>query len=591
MMRRINSWEQEHLPVPATQVGLDLFLRVASTCFDAEPKALKTLYWDSEHASSGLRKTLRHLESNGWVTRVPLPNDLRCRTLAPTPALESLTARYLHMLSDVVVDVTAQLRESRLRPFPAVAPDDIPAHGQQEYWKLLIVDDEPEVHDITRLVLADFRFDGKSLQFLHAKSGAEAIKLFEAHPDIAVALIDVVMETDDAGLRVVRHVREVLDNVFVRLVLRTGHPGLAPERELIVEYDINDYKAKTELSSQKLHTMLVAALRAYRNTIALEHARRNLAVLTNAGDAFLASSSPDELAHVLLDQMLLLLDVGRGALDENRCGALVAVGRAPEHKPGFVLAALGRYAPHFGTLLADSAPDLTHLLPYDTPCSADGFIVALRVESSFGMCYHVVADIGRVLSPLDVEHLNLLRDKANSRFDILFLMEKNRVMQERAMHVLARMACGDGEASAAQIEQRTARLAQAVMKHKLHPEHGKSQYIDFVEALSSVTGLEGSPGASVHDSAEDTHANRSAPSEVAALALRIVATAKLFGEVTDASLDGQPWSLEDTLSRLNMLSARHADADLVSLLLVGSGISNKERSPREIESSERHRRY
>lgn len=575
MMRIINSWEQEHLPVPPTQVGLDLFLRVASTCFDTEPKALKTLYWDSAHASSGLRKTLRQLESDGWLTRVPLPNDLRCRTLAATPALESLTARYLQMLSDVVTDATARLRESRLRP----APPPASAHTERGCWKLLIVDDEQDVHDITRLVLADFRFDGRPLQLLHAKSGAEAIRLFETHPDVAVALIDVVMETEDAGLRVVRHVREVLGNALVQLILRTGHPGLAPEREVIVEYDINDYKAKTELSSQKLYSMLVAALRAYRNSFALEQARRNLSVLMGASEAFQAASSPEQFARVLLEQVLMLLDVGRGALEENRCGALVAVDRAAEQQSGYVLGALGKYAPHLGTRLPDSAPELAQQLPHNLVCTADDSRVALRVGSSFGTSYHLLADIGRSLSPLDVEHLRLLLDKANSRLDIMFLAARNRAMQDRAMHMLAKLAYrGAGAQSAAQIErieQHAARLAEAVVRHRLHPEQGKEHYVDFVEALSSVTEFAPDQGASAQDSAGG-YTNEGGTPNVAALALRIMATAKLFGEVTDAALDDEPWTLEDALSQLDLLAASQADADLVALLLHGQDRSAAE---------------
>ncbi|MEI7610598.1 MAG: phosphodiesterase, partial [Rhodospirillaceae bacterium] len=76
-------------------------------------------------------------------------------------------------------------------------------------WKMLVVDDEPEVHSITRLVLADFSFKGRSAQFLSAYSAAEAIEILEREKDIAIILLDVVMETDDAGLKLVHHIREV----------------------------------------------------------------------------------------------------------------------------------------------------------------------------------------------------------------------------------------------------------------------------------------------------------------------------------------------------------------------------------------------
>ena len=129
-------------------------------------------------------------------------------------------------------------------------------------WKVLIVDDEPEVHAVTRLALNDFSFQQKKLEFISAYSGAEAKKVLAAQPDIAVVLLDVVMETDDAGLLVASHIRETLHNHFVRIILRTGQPGQAPERQVIVNYDINDYKSKTELTAQKLFTVMMSSLRS-----------------------------------------------------------------------------------------------------------------------------------------------------------------------------------------------------------------------------------------------------------------------------------------------------------------------------------------
>ncbi len=128
-------------------------------------------------------------------------------------------------------------------------------------WKVAIVDDEEEVHHVTQLALDDFSLDGKPIQFLSAFSAAEAEQLFAQHPDIAVVLLDVVMETDDAGLNFVKYLRQTLKNDLVRIILRTGQPGRAPEREVILNYGINDYKAKTELTANKLFTTLVTALR------------------------------------------------------------------------------------------------------------------------------------------------------------------------------------------------------------------------------------------------------------------------------------------------------------------------------------------
>lgn len=152
-------------------------------------------------------------------------------------------------------------------------------------WKVLVVDDEPDVHAITRVVLADFRYGDQAIEILSAYSREEAEHLLRRHADVALILLDVVMEETDSGLRLVRFVREELANALVRIVLRTGQPGYAPEREVIVRYDINDYKEKTELTSQKLFTTVVGSLRAYGHLAQMERQRAGLEQIVRANRA------------------------------------------------------------------------------------------------------------------------------------------------------------------------------------------------------------------------------------------------------------------------------------------------------------------
>jgi two-component system sensor histidine kinase ChiS len=162
-------------------------------------------------------------------------------------------------------------------------------------WKIIVVDDEAEIHNVTKLVLNDFTFDGKSLTFISAYSGEEAKGLIEKHPDTALILLDVVMETDDAGLEVVKYIRDVMGNLLVRIILRTGQPGQAPEDVVIIHYDINDYKTKTELTTRKLFTAIVSALRAFRALTRLEESRRQLAQIAQASARFV----PRQFLHFL----------------------------------------------------------------------------------------------------------------------------------------------------------------------------------------------------------------------------------------------------------------------------------------------------
>ena len=137
-------------------------------------------------------------------------------------------------------------------------------------WKVLIVDDEAEVHQVTKLALAKFRFEDKPLDIHSAHSAKEAKQLLIRHPEFAMVLLDVVMETEDAGLQVVNFIRNEISNRLIRIVLRTGQPGVAPEEFVINNYDIDDYKSKTELTAQKLQTTLIASLRAYRELRRIE---------------------------------------------------------------------------------------------------------------------------------------------------------------------------------------------------------------------------------------------------------------------------------------------------------------------------------
>ncbi|GIX36358.1 MAG: transcriptional regulator [Lysobacteraceae bacterium] len=191
---------------------------------------------------------------------------------------------------------------------PAIDLADVQA------WKVLVVDDEPEVHAVTRLALRDFRFEGRPVQLLAAHSAAEARTQLRSQDDIALALVDVVMETDHAGLDLVRWIRDELNNHFIRIVLRTGQPGRAPEPVVANDYDINDYKDKTELTSQKLATVVRVALRGYRDILAVDQARRGLERVIAAASQVYARHTPAEFASAVLSQLAGLTGMQRGAV-------------------------------------------------------------------------------------------------------------------------------------------------------------------------------------------------------------------------------------------------------------------------------------
>jgi response regulator RpfG family c-di-GMP phosphodiesterase len=231
-------------------------------------------------------------------------------------------------------------------------------------YKVLVVDDEPDVHIITGLVLRDFEFDGHPLRILDAYSGAEAMAMLAANRDIALVLLDVVMEERDSGLRVAEWVRTSLGNRQVRIVLRTGQPGDAPENSVIRNYDINDYKLKTELTQQRLYSTIYSALRSYRDIVALDKSRQNLQNIVRIGSELFSVRSLDDFLTGMLDQVSQL-QYGRAAglaapepdLGDPPAGRSGMIVRGLEDS-GEVIAATGRFAGLVGSTIGhDPAVD------------------------------------------------------------------------------------------------------------------------------------------------------------------------------------------------------------------------------------------
>ncbi|WP_279506638.1 ATP-binding protein [Hahella sp. CR1] len=171
-------------------------------------------------------------------------------------------------------------------------------------WLILIVDDDEDLHSITRLALRNVEFHNRKLQLASAYSAEEARKALQENTGVAVILLDVVMESDDAGLELARQIREELGNHNVRIILRTGQPGMAPERDVILRYDINDYKNKTELDAQKLYTSVISALRAYESLCALETHHRGLRQIIEAPDYLQPGTTLQDFAKDILSQLL-----------------------------------------------------------------------------------------------------------------------------------------------------------------------------------------------------------------------------------------------------------------------------------------------
>jgi response regulator RpfG family c-di-GMP phosphodiesterase len=181
---------------------------------------------------------------------------------------------------------------------------------ERETWKVLIVDDDADIHKVTQFVLNDFEYLGKKLNLLNAYSAAEAKEVFAEHDDIAVVFLDVVMESNHAGLDLVDWLRVEQSNKTSRIILRTGQPGDAPESEVIKKYEINDYKNKTELTATKLNTTLCAALRSYRDIMVIENTKKGLNTIINSSASILVEDHGAHWLDGILSQLSAILHLG-----------------------------------------------------------------------------------------------------------------------------------------------------------------------------------------------------------------------------------------------------------------------------------------
>ncbi|MDF0497129.1 ATP-binding response regulator [Bradyrhizobium yuanmingense] len=288
-------------------------------------------------------------------------------------------------------------------------------------WKIAVIDDDPAVHDGTRFALSDYSLNGQSLEILSAYSAAEGRKLMAEHRDIAAVLLDVIMETDVAGLELVEFIRNEIRNETVRIILRTGQPGQAPERRVIVQYDINDYKAKTELTADKLFTSLTAALRSYQQLERMVQTRRGLEIIIDAASTLYDFKSMQRLAEGVLTQLASLLNV-------DCAGILVLRDNGGIDPELSVLAGSGCYSRFIGTTSSKALdPELREMVEAAFQRRKNEFadhrsVIYLRTGS--GREVVVLLQAERELSETDRSLVEIFSSRLSIAFDNVILYQQ-----------------------------------------------------------------------------------------------------------------------------------------------------------------------
>ena len=310
--------------------------------------------------------------------------------------------------------------------------DEVTLTPPGQPWTVAIIDDDPAVHNGTRFALADYRLDDRGLNLLSAYSAAEGRTLLRQHTDVAVVFLDVVMESDSAGLELVEYIRKELANDTIRIILRTGQPGQAPEQRVIVDYDINDYKAKTELTVDKLFTTLTATLRSYQQLQRLHQTRRGLEFIVEAAARLFDIKSVRLLAEGVLVQIAALLDI-------NCAGMLVLRHSSRDHEPFAILAGSGIYGPaaRFEQPEALDA-ELAGLVQEAFARRSHEFSIrrsVLYLRTGSGREVVVVLDTGKTLLPTDRALIEVFSSRLSAAFDNVLLCEQlqdaNRSLEQR----------------------------------------------------------------------------------------------------------------------------------------------------------------
>jgi response regulator RpfG family c-di-GMP phosphodiesterase len=322
--------------------------------------------------------------------------------------------------------------------FAAEAPTVIESGEGATKWNVLVVDDEKIVHTVTSMVLQDLIVDDHGINFLSAYSGEEARRIYREQSGIAVAFVDVVMETEHAGLEFVQWLREEMHDEAIRIIIRTGQPGSAPEQEIIRRYDINDYKEKTELTSTRLATTLTVAIRGYHQITTIQRSREGFRRIVDATAAFWRPHAVSEFIEGVITQF--------GALVADRDAVLVEVsGVGAQDKDGTMLTigSTGRFAGMSGKPVSGLPdPEVQQILE---TCRSNRRTVVIRdlfatyLPTRHGVDSILFVKLPRSVSDVDVDLLEVYSRNVAIAFENLSLSLKMDESQKETIYLLGEL--------------------------------------------------------------------------------------------------------------------------------------------------------
>ncbi|MFT5659536.1 MAG: response regulator RpfG family c-di-GMP phosphodiesterase [Sulfurimonas sp.] len=308
-------------------------------------------------------------------------------------------------------------------------------------WNVLIVDDEQAIHDVTELALSGFEFENRRCNFIHAQSAEQAKEIIASTPNIALSLIDVVMETDHAGLELVNYIRNNLKNKLMRIILRTGQPGQAPEQKVIHDYDINDYKSKSELTTEKLYTSVLTSLRTYRDMISLEKNRQGLKNIILSTSRIEKMISLEIFLTAVLEQLNVLLHLGDYDDDEEVASFMAAI----DHGNCIQIAGTGEFKNLTSeNLFSDSKqfikPLVTEAIASGEELYRDGNYILYRPSTLEYSGFVLYLKAEKILDEMDKDLIRLFLDNAKIAYENMSLTKELDDSQREIIFTISEIA-------------------------------------------------------------------------------------------------------------------------------------------------------
>ena len=336
--------------------------------------------------------------------------------------------------------------------------DDEPEQQEEaagEPWRVMIVDDDESIHQTTKYALYGFSFLGSTVEWIDAYSAQEAKELALENPNISLIFLDVVMETDNAGLEFARWFRDMDINHATRIILRTGQPGQAPERSAIVEYDLHDYKTKTELTSEKLYTTMITALRSYRDLLIIQQAKAGLSKIIDSMQYLFSLQSMRRYAAGVLIQINALIDFRRSGI--------ICAQAAGENGDMEILAEVGNFSTERGVIEGL----IQHSFITREAIHEENYTLLTFVDQH-GRLFSIYLENRRKLTDIEMNLLTVFCSSVSVGFGNIKLLEdlkRSHLAIVMALADLAEHRDNDTGAHVVRISQYVTRVAKRLFKN------------------------------------------------------------------------------------------------------------------------------